>query len=230
MSIFQVISAGVWATTTTQPARKTLVLDRDIGLRVDVERHASGAGLKIESGSSWLEAFVLPSSSSTRVSEASYVRLEPGADWHHNLDKPFDLLRCTYSSSFLKRGGFVSNPSLPAQASVFCAELPWKVMAQRLPENANARTAKLFRTPSKEFISTLLDAESGWELEEHAHATDVASICIAGGGTLTAGTDSWRREPLQVALVPADTSHAFVAGPEGVTLFILAFPAGTLRP
>jgi quercetin dioxygenase-like cupin family protein len=74
----------------------------------------------------------------------------------------------------------------------------------------------------------MLDVEAGWKLEEHSHSTDVASICIAGSGTLTTGIESYSREPIQVALIPAGTSHAFVAGLRGATLFIIVFPAGTL--
>lgn len=211
------------------PLQKTLVADADIGLRIDIERHVSGNGIRIESADAWVEAVALPLESTERESGGSYIRVEPGNVWASDIGRSFDLLRCSYSAPFLERGGFL-NETLErcGTHSKTCITLAWKDAPPRLPDNAGARTAIVFRTPSGEFISTMLDAQAGWELEEHSHSNDVASICIAGGGTLTSGVESYPREPIQVALIPAGTSHAFVAGPRGVTLFIIVFPAGTL--
>jgi quercetin dioxygenase-like cupin family protein len=229
MSALRVISSVNRSWIGKYPLRKTLFVNADIGLRIDIERHASGNGIRIEPADAWVEAVVLPLESTEREHGASYIRIEPGNAWAGDIGYSFDLLRCSYSGSFLERGGFLKETlERCGTLSKTCITLAWKDAPPRLPDNAIARTAGLFRTPSAEFISTMLDAQAGWELEEHSHSTDVASICIAGGGTLTSGVDLYPREPIQVALIPAGTSHAFVAGPRGVTLFIIVFPAGTL--
>jgi quercetin dioxygenase-like cupin family protein len=209
--------------------RKTLFADANIGLRIEIERHAPGNGIRIESADAWVEAVVLPLRSSKPDPGASYIRVEPGNVWAGDIGQSFDLLRCSYIGSFLELGGFL-NETLERCGTISktCNTLAWKEAPSRLSDNASARTANLFRTPSAEFISTMLDVQAGWKLEEHSHSTDVASICIAGGGTLTTSVESYSREPIQVALIPAGTAHAFVAGPQGATLFIIVFPAGTL--
>ena len=224
------ISPAGWPWSGDDPPRKVLFDDTAIGLRIEVERHVPENRMPLESGDAWVEALVLPWKSSDQAPVASYVRLRPEATWIAGSGEPFDLLRCSYRGSFRERAGL--NDLAPKHDSTVLKPYPGlslEEIERRLPQEAGARTTRLFRTPSKQLITTLLEGDPGWQLEEHAHSTDVASICVGGGGTLTAGDDTWLREPFQAALIPAGASHAFVAGPTGVSLFIVVFPAGTLR-
>lgn len=207
----------------------TLLDDPVRGLRIDVERHSGRDPIRIHVEDGWMEALVLRPDRAGGHPVPLYVRLPPDSTWRSGSGVPVDLVRCNYKGPLLDRVGLRDgDDERPRPVSVAYRALTWIDTPPRRPGDVGARVVQLFRTASGALITTLVEGRPHWELEEHSHPVDVASICVRGGGMLTDARRTWRRQPLQVALIPAGTPHGFVADRTGVLLFVVVFPPGTL--